>query len=88
VQQTMINQVAKAGTLSIDPMTVLGNRELHVYRLIGQGLSTQRIAQSMNVSPKTVESHRRNMMNKLNITGAAALVHNASLWVVRDGQTG
>jgi DNA-binding NarL/FixJ family response regulator len=62
----------------------LSRRELQVYRLVGQGLSTKAIAQQLYLSVKTVESHRANIRQKLGIESAAALVAHAAEWHVRS----
>lgn len=64
----------------------LSNRELQVYRLVGQGLSTKSIAQALFLSVKTVESHRANIKQKLGLDSAAALVAHAAEWQVRSSQ--
>ena len=46
---------------------VLTNRESEILQLISEGNSTKRIAEVLFISPKTVESHRANIMEKLNI---------------------
>jgi len=60
-----------------EPLT---DRELHVFQLLGAGLSTREIATELNLSFKTVETHRENIKRKLNIRGASALVHAATEW--------
>lgn len=61
----------------------LTTREREVLRLIAEGRRTKEIAGSLGVSDKTVESHRRQMMEKLNLSSIAALVKYA----VREGLT-
>ncbi|MBU0528808.1 response regulator transcription factor [bacterium] len=46
---------------------LLTNRECEILQLISEGNSTKRIADVLFISPKTVESHRANIMEKLNI---------------------
>jgi DNA-binding NarL/FixJ family response regulator len=46
---------------------ILTNRESEILQLIAEGNSTKRIAKVLFISPKTVESHRANIMEKLNI---------------------
>ena len=46
---------------------LLTNRECEILQLISEGNSTKRIAEVLFISPKTVESHRANIMEKLNI---------------------
>lgn len=63
------------------PVETLTDRELEVFQLIGQGLSTQGIATRLSVSAKTVEVHRVNIKSKLQLSSLPELVHNAVLWV-------
>jgi DNA-binding NarL/FixJ family response regulator len=62
------------------PEERLTDRELEVYRLIGEGLSTQQIADSLKVSAKTIQTYRNFIKEKLVIENATELVHRASLW--------
>jgi two-component system, NarL family, response regulator NreC len=61
----------------------LTTRERDVLRLIAEGRRTKEIAKSLHLSIKTVESHRRQMMEKLNLSSIAALVKYA----IREGLT-
>lgn len=63
------------------PEERLTDRELEVYRLIGQGLTTRQIAKTFSVSSKTIQTYRNFIKNKLEIATAAELVHRAVLWV-------
>jgi DNA-binding NarL/FixJ family response regulator len=51
----------------------LSNKEREVLQLVAEGLKTRDIADRLNLSNKTVESHRRNLMKKLNIFTIAGL---------------
>lgn len=64
--------------------TLLGAREREVLQLIAEGLTTPAIAKRLFISPKTVETHRRNLMRKLGIHTIAELTKYA----VREGLTG
>lgn len=57
----------------------LGDRELEVLQLIGQGLSTREIASALFISTKTVESHREHIKRKLNLESGAELLRYAVL---------
>jgi DNA-binding NarL/FixJ family response regulator len=63
--------------------TVLTNREREVLQLIAEGNSTKEIAASLTVSVKTVETHRRQIMEKLGIFSIAELTKYA----IREGLT-
>ncbi len=62
---------------------VLSDRELDIYRMIGQGFGTNKIAEELCISPKTVESYREKIKEKLNLENSVKLVQSATLWVHR-----
>jgi DNA-binding NarL/FixJ family response regulator len=62
------------------PLDCLSNRELEIFQLIGEGLSTRRIAERLNISVKTVETHREHLKGKLNVDDGTALLKLALLW--------
>lgn len=59
----------------------LTDRELHVFQLIGNGLTARDIAQKLSLSPKTIEAHRENIKNKLGLQTSAELARHAAFWV-------
>ncbi len=59
----------------------LTNRELEIFRLIGKGYSTKRIATKLNLSVKTIETHRQNIKQKLDLQDSAELVQQAVQWI-------
>jgi DNA-binding NarL/FixJ family response regulator len=58
----------------------LSDRELEVFRLIGDGLGTRRIAERLQLSVKTIESYRENLKQKLRFRDGAELVQQAIQW--------
>ncbi|MBN8685631.1 MAG: response regulator transcription factor [Chitinophagales bacterium] len=56
-------------------MNVLSRRELDIVQLIKEGLSSKEIALRLDISLKTVEVHRYNILKKLNLKNTAALVN-------------
>lgn len=58
----------------------LTDRELEVYRMIGEGISTTAIAERLYLSPKTVDSYRRNAQDKLGLQSAKELLRHAMMW--------
>jgi DNA-binding NarL/FixJ family response regulator len=52
-------------------------RQIEVLRLIAEGFSTKDIAELLNISSKTVEAHRVQLMKRLNIHDVVGLVHYA-----------
>jgi DNA-binding NarL/FixJ family response regulator len=55
----------------------LTDRQLHVFQLLGAGLSTRQIAERMKLSIKTVETHREHIKHKLALSDAVELVKHA-----------
>lgn len=72
----------KAGEGGALPLERLSDRELDVFKLIGEGLSTQQIAERMMVSVSTVETYRQRIKTKLNIQNGAELVQTAVQWLL------
>lgn len=66
------------------PVDVLSDRELQVFRLIGQGHGTREIAQAFQLSVKTIESHREHIKHKLNLKNSRELVLHAIEWTKRE----
>ena len=66
------------------PVDRLSDRELEVFRLIGQGLGTRRIAEDLHLSVKTVESYREHIKEKMTLSDASELVRHAIDWVQRE----
>lgn len=60
-----------------DPYDRLSDREREVLRLIAQGKTTAEIAESLVLSPHTVQSHRDHLMTKLDLHSIAALIRYA-----------
>ena len=62
------------------PVKQLSNRELEVFELIGSGLGTGDISRRLNLSIKTIESHRANIKKKLGLASSGELVRSAMQW--------
>lgn len=59
----------------------LSDRELEVFRLLGQGRGTRQIAKELHLSISTVETHRSHIKEKLHLASASELVRRAVEWV-------
>jgi DNA-binding NarL/FixJ family response regulator len=83
----LLHRVASAGGPSRDdPMAGLSNREIQVYEMIGQGQTIQQIAARLHLSPKTVETHREKIKQKLNLKNSTELNRRAVQWVLEGGR--
>lgn len=76
-------ETSAEGSTSADMRTGLSNREEEILRLIADGKSTKEIAFMLDVSIKTIDVHRSNLMKKLNLFSIAELTKYA----VRQGLT-
>jgi DNA-binding NarL/FixJ family response regulator len=63
------------------PIGLLSNRELTVFRMIGQGFKTSQIAEKLHLSIKTIESYRAHIKEKLKLTDGTDLLKYAIQWV-------
>ena len=73
--------VRGAGNTDISPVTSLADRELEVFQLIGRGLNTRKIAESLGLSIKTIETYRGRIREKLLIADGVQLMRRAVQWV-------
>ena len=81
VGNNMIQKFAAGGAYaSANPIDRLSNRELQILHMIGKGMSTRETAGSLNLSIKTVESHRQRIKRKLNLSTGTQLVQYAVNW--------
>jgi DNA-binding NarL/FixJ family response regulator len=71
-------KIAGSGGASSDPLRQLSSREREVFRLVVDGMSTDRIATTLGIAPKTVESHRASINRKLDVHSSAELVRFAA----------
>jgi len=70
---------------SSSPVEALTDRELEAFSFLGNGLTTKQVAEKMHVSPKTVETYRARIKEKLNLKNATELMQHAVQWVVEQG---
>jgi len=77
----LLQRAAIGKSLDNNPTEALSNRELQVFEMIGRGMNTAEIARKLQVSPKTVESHRKVIKTKLNVETSAQLSRRAFQWV-------
>jgi len=62
---------------NMKPLESLTRRQREILQLIAEGRSTKQIALSLDISVKTVETHRRQLMDRLQIHSIAGLVRYA-----------
>jgi DNA-binding NarL/FixJ family response regulator len=62
------------------PVEELSDRELEVFRLLGQGLDTRSVANNLHISIKTVQAYCARIKDKLNLANATELLREAVRW--------
>jgi DNA-binding NarL/FixJ family response regulator len=78
----MLHQIVNGGVNPHgSPVDRLSDRELEVTQLIGEGRTTREIASFLNVSVKTIESHRANIKEKLSLKNGPELIKFCVQWV-------
>lgn len=93
-----VSQLGEADSLSVaagmtvvelmetqDPLERLTDRELEVFRLIGQGLTTGAIATQLFLSTHTIDTHRENIKRKLSAKTALELSRMAMQSMLENG---
>jgi len=78
VVQTLKKLPGKETTINDAHYEKLTTREQEILRLLAEGLSSKEIAKKLFISPKTVENHRANIMNKLDLHSTLELVRYAA----------
>ena len=80
IQRLLHKRVGRAGEQSRSRIDQLTQRELEVFERLGQGETVKEIASALKLSPKTVETYRDRIRQKLDIESAHALQHYAFRW--------
>ncbi len=75
--RALMKELQPRATVETDPTKLLTRREIEVLRYIAQGHTNRQIADTLCLSVRTVESHRANLMSKLNLQSRVELVHYA-----------
>ena|SRR6476620_618443 len=66
------------------PIECLTNRELEIFRMVGEGMTSGAIANSLFLSTHTIDTHRENIKRKLNLKNAGELTRAAVRWVLEN----
>jgi DNA-binding NarL/FixJ family response regulator len=73
--KTILSEQVMGGDDQSGGLNSLSQREIEIISFIKQGFSSKEIGDRLNISVKTVEVHRYNILRKLNLKNAAALVN-------------
>ena len=81
ISRTVIDDYLQRVSGAVSPLEQLTSRQREILKLIAEGKNTKEIAADLDISIKTVESHRLQLMDRLNIHDVPALVRYA----IRNG---
>jgi len=89
INERLLQSMAEGGRerMMQSPLEVLSDRELEVFELTGEGLSTRDIAERLHLSVKTIESYRARIKDKLHFESANELMKHAVQWVEGEGES-
>jgi DNA-binding NarL/FixJ family response regulator len=76
--------ITGSGTLRNSTINDLSDRELEVFRLIGEGHGTRQIAEELHLSVKTVESYQAHIKDKLCLRSSRELMQHAIQWSMNE----
>ena len=79
IAQAIGSKAAAGGT------EALTDRELQIFQLVGRGKSTREIANELNVSVHTIDSHREHIRTKLDLRSGTELIQRAVQWHIENG---
>lgn len=71
-------------TAPLSSVAGLSDRELEVFRLVGEGHGTRQIAEELHLSVKTVETYQAHIKEKLSLRNARELIQHAIEWRLAD----
>jgi DNA-binding NarL/FixJ family response regulator len=81
----LLQQYMSGQTVGTDSrLAALSDRELEVFRMIGEGLGTRQIADALHLSVKTVESYQAHLKEKLSLRTGRELMQHAIQWKLND----
>ncbi len=83
--EVIANVVTAKHDPDTDPTSTLTDRELEILERLGQGEEVKQIAKALNLSPKTVETHRGHIKEKLKLANARQVARYAVQWVTARG---
>jgi DNA-binding NarL/FixJ family response regulator len=79
--EQVLQRVVGRSAVKVSAIDSLSDRELEAFQHIGEGMTTESIAEKMHVSAKTVETFRARIKEKLGIKSLPELIQRAAQWV-------
>ncbi len=69
-----------------DPSSILTDRELEIFRLMGKGFKRKDISEFLNLNVNTIGTYRERIKEKLNLSSAGDLLAHAIIWVQKSDE--
>ena len=85
ISRRLIEHALSGQDVEKTPIESLTDRELEIFRMIGEGLTTSSIANRLFLSTHTIDTHRENIKRKLSVKTAAELSRTAVQWFLENG---
>lgn len=85
ISRRLVGLALGASDVTRTPIDRLTDRELEIFRMIGEGLTTGAIAERLVLSTHTIDTHRENIKRKLGVSTAAELSRTAVQWLLENG---
>ncbi len=83
ISEKLINEKL-GGENKRDEIELLSDRELEIFKLIGEGLTTEEIAEKLNIGIKTVETYKSKIKDKLELKNFTQLIKAAVEWNMQN----
>ncbi len=87
MSKKMLQQYIDGGPTLQSRIAILSDRELEVFRRIGEGRATREIAEELHLSIKTVETYQAHIKEKLSLRSGRELVQHAIQWKINEKAT-
>jgi DNA-binding NarL/FixJ family response regulator len=84
ITQRLVSQALGNQSQSCDPIDLLTDRELEIFRMIGSGKTSGAIADELFLSSHTIDTHRENIKRKLGLKNAAELSRQAVQFLLEN----
>lgn len=81
----ILKNMSQDGGKVRSPLETLSDREVEVFQLLGLGMANSEIAHKLEISPRTIDTHRRNIRTKLHLDDSLAVMRKAVIWVESEG---
>jgi DNA-binding NarL/FixJ family response regulator len=83
--QILVKYIGGSEGIEPDPISLLTDRELEVFSLVGNGMNSREISRILNISIKTVDNHKTSIREKLSLKNHIELSQKAALWQEKAG---